>query len=105
MADDDDVIDENQLLEDVDKEVVSVLPDNDDCENVAGRKGACKNCTCGRAEMSEKEIVETKSSCGNVRYDFFFCFIFMLIIFFFQKVLSWRCFPLFFVPISWPTCI
>ena len=63
---DDDLVDENQLLEDVDKEVVSVLPDNDDCENVAGRKGACKNCTCGRAEMDEKELTETKSSCGNV---------------------------------------
>ena len=64
--DDDDLVDENQLLEPVDKEVVSVLPDNDDCENVAGRKGACKNCTCGRAELPEEELQETKSSCGNV---------------------------------------
>jgi len=58
-------MDESQLLEEVDKEVVSVLPDNDDCETSGGRKGACKNCTCGRADMDETELQETKSTCGN----------------------------------------
>jgi hypothetical protein len=66
----DDTLDEDMLLEDIDKQVVSVLPDNDDCETSAGRKGACKNCTCGRAEMSEEQVQTTKSSCGNVSYAY-----------------------------------
>ena len=68
--DDDDVIDEDLLLDEIDKQVVSVLPVSDDCENsaTAGKRGACKNCTCGRADMKEEEIENTKSSCGNVRY-------------------------------------
>merc|ERR1712100_563300 len=51
---DDDIMDESQLLEEVDKEVVSVLPDNDDCETSGGRK-----------DMDETELQETKSTCGN----------------------------------------
>lgn len=65
--DDDDVIDEDLLLDEIDRQVVSVLPVSDDCENsaTAGKRGACKNCTCGRADMKEEEIESTKSSCGN----------------------------------------
>jgi len=62
---DHEMFDEDQLLEDIDKQVVTVLPVNDDCETSAGRRGACKNCTCGRAEMPEEELQNTKSSCGN----------------------------------------
>lgn len=65
MISDDQTLDEDLLLEDIDKQVVTVLPDNDDCENTGGRKGACKNCTCGRAEMTEEQVQTTKSSCGN----------------------------------------
>merc|ERR1711907_391664 len=63
--DGDDPMDEDSLLQDIDKQVVSVLPVNDDCEKSGGKSGACKNCTCGRADMDEEQLENTKSSCGN----------------------------------------
>jgi len=64
-VDEDDPMDEDSLLQDIDKQVVSVLPVNDDCEKSGGKSGACKNCTCGRADMDEEQLENTKSSCGN----------------------------------------
>ena len=53
----------------------------DDCEVGKSGKKACKNCTCGRAEMessvtislTEEQIDNFKSACGNVRLFFFLC--------------------------------
>merc|ERR1712000_392511 len=45
---DDDIMDESQLLEEVDKEVVSVLPDNDETE-LQETKSTCGNCYLGDA--------------------------------------------------------
>eukprot|EP01133_Synstelium_polycarpum_P015134 gene15134-17913_t len=68
-------INENDLLSENDK---NVKPAND-CEVGAKGKKACKNCSCGRAEMEEngtapvqkltKEMIENpgvNSSCGSV---------------------------------------
>ncbi|KAH9313794.1 hypothetical protein KI387_022421 [Taxus chinensis] len=69
----DDLIDEDSLLSEEDLRKPE-LPPADDCEvGKAGRK-ACKNCTCGRAEMEEKQeklqltadqLSNPQSSCGN----------------------------------------
>jgi hypothetical protein len=47
---------------------------DDDCEVGKSGKKACKNCTCGRAEMessvtislTDEQIDNFKSACGNV---------------------------------------
>ncbi|EGG23739.1 hypothetical protein DFA_05873 [Cavenderia fasciculata] len=77
-AGENDVIDENDLLSEQDK---SLKPKTtlDDCEVGAKGKKACKNCTCGRAEMEDagevkekpkltKEMIENPgvgSDCGS----------------------------------------
>jgi len=47
-----DEIDEDSLLEEEDKIISTYIPNdlNDDCEIKGGKRSACKNCTCGRAE-------------------------------------------------------
>jgi hypothetical protein len=70
----DEQVDENALLNDEDL----ILPSSkkDDCEvGKGGKKKACKNCTCGRAEEEEQEKAQAlpqtvpkelpKSSCGS----------------------------------------
>jgi hypothetical protein len=60
MADDDmELVDEDALLTEEDM-VRPTLPNNptDDCGVGSGRK-ACKNCTCGRAEMEESDTKAT----------------------------------------------
>lgn len=69
----DDLIDEDSLLTEEDLKKPELLP-VDDCEvGKAGRK-ACKNCTCGRVEMEEKQeklgltsdlLDNPQSSCGS----------------------------------------
>lgn len=71
----DDLIDEDSLLTEEDLKKPE-LPPVDDCEvGKAGRK-ACKNCTCGRVEMEEKQeklgltsdllqLDNPQSSCGS----------------------------------------
>lgn len=73
---DDELVDEDSLLDDgllsaVKKPVASAM---DDCgPGAGGKKRACKNCTCGRAEqevsgaptMSDEELKASVSSCGN----------------------------------------
>lgn len=73
---DDELEDENSLLQDDDKILPSskIQPPSSssaaagsDCEisKEGGRRGACKNCTCGRAEMKEEDLDDTQSACGN----------------------------------------
>eukprot|EP00252_Welwitschia_mirabilis_P007478 TRINITY_DN18878_c0_g1_i1.p1 TRINITY_DN18878_c0_g1~~TRINITY_DN18878_c0_g1_i1.p1 ORF type:complete len:313 (+),score=49.00 TRINITY_DN18878_c0_g1_i1:116-940(+) len=69
----DELIDEDSLLTEEDLKK-PVLPLGDDCEiGKSGRK-ACKNCTCGRAELEEKrekvglttdQLENPQSACGN----------------------------------------
>ncbi|KAH7290908.1 hypothetical protein KP509_30G069000 [Ceratopteris richardii] len=72
--DDTDLIDEDSLLTEEDLKKPE-LPKLDDCEvGKSGRK-ACKNCTCGRAEMESssgkisltvtEEFEAPQSACGN----------------------------------------
>lgn len=69
---DEDLIDEDSLLSDLPKKT-AVSASVDDCETGA-KKRACKNCSCGRAEkeageekpqMTEEELEESVSACGN----------------------------------------
>ncbi|KAI3987627.1 hypothetical protein MKX01_007093 [Papaver californicum] len=70
--DDLDLIDEDRLLTEEDLKKPE-LPVVDDCED-GGSKKACKNCTCGRAEVEEKvvklgltkeQIENPQSACGS----------------------------------------
>ncbi|KAH9323680.1 hypothetical protein KI387_018319, partial [Taxus chinensis] len=73
MNDDlEDLIDEDSLLSEEDLKR-PVMPTVDDCEVGTMRK-ACKNCTCGRAEMEEKQeksaltanqLNNSQSACGS----------------------------------------
>ncbi|KAI5056572.1 hypothetical protein GOP47_0028390 [Adiantum capillus-veneris] len=73
-ADDDyDLIDEDSLLTEEDLKK-PVLPKVDDCEVGKAGKKACKNCTCGRAEMESSGKLSLtmdelenppQSACGN----------------------------------------
>ena len=68
----DDMVDEDSLLEEEDKAISTYVPisgDKDDCDFQGGNKrGACKNCSCGRAEELKQgaALADVKSSCGNV---------------------------------------
>ncbi|KAL3159070.1 hypothetical protein ABBQ32_011068 [Trebouxia sp. C0010 RCD-2024] len=68
--DDDELLDEDELLTEEDRQRPAVL---DDCEVGAGKK-ACKNCTCGRADaeaavqkvdLSQDMIDNPQSACGS----------------------------------------
>ena len=62
-GEDDDVMDESTLLSDT-----AFTAPKDDCEvGVGGKKRACKDCSCGRAEEIEagNEAPPPSSSCGN----------------------------------------
>jgi len=68
-----DLVDEDALLEEEDL-IVTKVPTADDCGTSAtGKAKACKNCTCGRAEMEEEPApsatpvssATVKSACGN----------------------------------------
>jgi len=66
IDEDDDIVDESTLLKDEDLNKTAFAK-RDDCELGKGVKKACKNCTCGRAELEiqvEKKV-EPKSSCGS----------------------------------------
>ncbi|KAJ7550507.1 hypothetical protein O6H91_06G106300 [Diphasiastrum complanatum] len=68
----DELVDEDALLTEEDLAKPLPMPvDGDDCEvGKSGRK-ACKNCTCGRAELEEKgsltaeQLQNPQSACGN----------------------------------------
>lgn len=62
--DDDDLIDEDELLDMAPAAAAPAQPRGDDCET--GR-GACANCSCGRAEAiyDEEAAKEAPSACGN----------------------------------------
>uniref|UniRef100_A0A915Q6X5 Anamorsin homolog n=1 Tax=Setaria digitata TaxID=48799 RepID=A0A915Q6X5_9BILA len=69
---DDDLIDENSLLqeEDYSKPTATTLEGDCTLSNEVKKRRACKNCTCGLAEMIESEKMTAqaksiKSSCGN----------------------------------------
>eukprot|EP01095_Lingulamoeba_sp_RSL-Kostka_P002074 TRINITY_DN1291_c7_g1_i1.p1 TRINITY_DN1291_c7_g1~~TRINITY_DN1291_c7_g1_i1.p1 ORF type:complete len:287 (-),score=92.39 TRINITY_DN1291_c7_g1_i1:366-1226(-) len=67
--DDDELEDEDALLEESDlinPKFNSNNINDDDCERAPGKNSACKNCTCGRANFTPKQLEETpKSNCGN----------------------------------------
>ncbi|XP_068639856.1 anamorsin homolog [Aristolochia californica] len=72
IDDDSDLIDEDSLLTEEDMKKPQ-LPDVGDCEVGSTRK-ACKNCTCGLAEveekavkidLSEEQLNNPQSACGN----------------------------------------
>lgn len=73
MNDDlEDLIDEESLLSEEDLKRPS-LPSASDCE-VSTKRKACKNCTCGRADLEEKQtnlgltaeqLNNPQSACGN----------------------------------------
>ncbi|KAL2613974.1 hypothetical protein R1flu_025666 [Riccia fluitans] len=74
--DNDELVDEDALLTEEDLKKPEPLAD-DDCEVGTAGKKACKNCTCGRAELEEAEagtgqtkltaalLENPQSSCGN----------------------------------------
>ncbi len=71
-AADDELIDEDALLTEEDKQR-PVAVAGDDCEVGASGRTACKNCTCGRAEaeaqgvkLSKDMLDNPQSACGNV---------------------------------------
>jgi len=68
MLDDDiEFIDDDALLDNEEEKVVIASTKIDDCElGEGGVRKACKNCTCGRAEMEQVDTnVAPKSGCGS----------------------------------------
>jgi len=66
--DDDELIDEDTLLTESDKRAQPIK--YDDCEYGSGGRKACKNCTCGRADMDGNELPadqneNPQSACGS----------------------------------------
>lgn len=59
--DDDELVDDEALLDEEDKVKPSKesLARPDDCEMTGGRRKACKNCTCGRAQQEGQEEEES----------------------------------------------
>ena len=67
----DDIIDEDLLLDESDRLELG-NPTEDDCEvGSQGTRTPCKNCSCGRSSLSEEDLNNPKSSCGNVRKFFY----------------------------------
>ncbi|GAB4818453.1 hypothetical protein N2152v2_005499 [Parachlorella kessleri] len=76
-ADDEDVeevLDEEELLTEEDKQRPNPALTNDDCEAGAASRKACKNCTCGRAEegpnappaqLTKDMLQNPTSGCGS----------------------------------------
>ena len=62
---DEDIIDEDLLLDEVDRlqKSQSVA---DDCEVTDNKRTPCKNCSCGRSTLTDEDLINPKSSCGNV---------------------------------------
>lgn len=62
--DDDDIVDEDELLDMAPAAAAPAQPRGDDCET---GKGACTNCTCGRAEAiyDDAAAADAPSACGN----------------------------------------
>ncbi|XP_075246301.1 anamorsin homolog [Convolutriloba macropyga] len=66
MDDDDDLIDTDALLTEKDLSRPTAESLKAECGPNSGKKKACKNCTCGLAEVLEgKEAPAVKSSCGS----------------------------------------
>jgi len=66
MDDDDDLIDTDALLTEKDLSRPTAESLKAECGPNSGKKKACKNCTCGLAEVLEgKEAPPVKSSCGS----------------------------------------
>ncbi|ORX57395.1 DUF689-domain-containing protein [Hesseltinella vesiculosa] len=71
IANDDDMEDDDMLLDEEDKAKPSKesLVRPDDCEMEGGRRKACKNCTCGRAEGEAAGVVDPTpkkvGGCGS----------------------------------------
>ncbi|KAJ7540495.1 hypothetical protein O6H91_10G018200 [Diphasiastrum complanatum] len=72
--DNDDLVDEDSLL--TEEDLIKPVLQYDDCEVGKSGKKACKNCTCGRAELEEQEqqhkgsltleqLNNPQSSCGS----------------------------------------
>ncbi|KAI8972664.1 cytokine-induced anti-apoptosis inhibitor 1, Fe-S biogenesis-domain-containing protein [Pilobolus umbonatus] len=67
----DDLEDENALLDEDDKVKPSrdTLTKPDDCELTDGKRKACKNCTCGRAEEESKDAVVSLDLMDDIQED------------------------------------
>ncbi|EDQ86667.1 uncharacterized protein MONBRDRAFT_33738 [Monosiga brevicollis MX1] len=73
--DDDDLLenDGDELLDAEDLALATTAPEGDDCEvGAGGKRRACKNCTCGRADAEAEQAAKPTltgplpaSSCGN----------------------------------------
>eukprot|EP00897_Mesotaenium_endlicherianum_P007606 jgi/Mesen1/6874/ME000352S05935 len=74
MDDDDELVDEDSLLTAEDLAPPAAVPSSDECGPANVGKKACKNCTCGRAEMEVQEetrkltldqVENPQSACGS----------------------------------------
>lgn len=69
-ADDDELVEEDELLTEEDLARPAPAAGGDDCESGPGGKKACDNCTCGRADGEERKLTRDMienptSGCGS----------------------------------------